>query len=185
MDASTKTILIIDDNAAMRALLEAHLRRAGYQVIDAFDGRSGIKKARDEKPDLVICDLMMPDVGGYDVLEALQQDPTLKDVPFFMLTAVYDDQVKAKGLARGAQDVFPKPFPMKQILAALEEHLAHERKPVTKPLTYNPQPDTGKLDTDHLTQSASISATQSPTHPVTSTNETLSHNRDTTPPKTD
>jgi|GEM_PF-3383731 len=115
-----KTILVVDDTESMRDLLRAHLERVGYTVIDAPGGISGVKTAKEQSPDLIICDLMMPDKGGYEVLSELQQDPTTRNIPFYILTAIFDSEVKAKGISQGAWNVFPKPFPMRELLESIK-----------------------------------------------------------------
>ena len=82
-----KRILVIEDEPEMRRNITALLRYHGYDPIEADNGRAGVELARRGKPDLILCDVMMPELDGYGVLQALQQDPELALIPFIFLTA--------------------------------------------------------------------------------------------------
>jgi DNA-binding response OmpR family regulator len=105
-----KKIAIIDDEEEMVQLLTVELESEGYQVVSATDGRAGLGMIKRERPDLIILDVMMPDVSGYEVIKALKQDGSLKNIPIIMLTAKSLDEDIQKGLDLGAQDYVTKPF---------------------------------------------------------------------------
>ncbi len=104
------TILVVDDDPTNRDVLTRRLARMGYRTRSAVNGRQGLESIRAEHPDLVLLDLMMPEMNGYEVLEACRDDPQLRDLPIIMISArdEIDDMVDCIGL--GAEDFLPKPF---------------------------------------------------------------------------
>ena len=104
-----KKILLIEDNPEMRENTAEILEFAGYQVSAAVNGREGIQKAREENPDLILCDIMMPEMDGYAVLFLLNKDPKTAGVPFIFLTAKADKSEMRKGMNLGADDYLTKP----------------------------------------------------------------------------
>jgi class 3 adenylate cyclase/CheY-like chemotaxis protein len=104
------TILVVDDDPSNRDVLTRRLARMGYRTRSAVNGRQGLESIRAEHPDLVLLDLMMPEMNGYEVLEACRDDPRLRDLPIIMISArdEIDDMVDCIGL--GAEDFLPKPF---------------------------------------------------------------------------
>jgi len=109
-------ILVIEDEAPIRANLTRVLTMEGYQVIAAENGRAGIELAARERPDLVLCDLVMPELDGYGVLSALRSDPATAAVPLVILSASADKAERAVGLQRGAAEYLTKPFVLKELL---------------------------------------------------------------------
>ena len=105
-----KKILIVDDEPNLVKLLESRLKANGYDVICAYDGQQGLDKVRKEKPDLVILDLMLPQLHGYEVCRILRSDPEHKDIPIVMLTASGKAQDIQEGLEVGANAYIAKPF---------------------------------------------------------------------------
>lgn len=103
-------ILVIDDEAPIRANLRRFLTLEGHEVIEAENGRAGLEQVRRERPDLVLCDLVMQELDGYAVLAALLSDPATACVPFVFLTASADRAEMAQALARGARAYLTKPF---------------------------------------------------------------------------
>ncbi len=103
-------ILVIEDEQEMAALLKIELETEGYEVVLAFDGRSGLGSARDMRPDLIVLDVMLPVLDGYQVLEVLKKDRDLKHVPVIMLTAKGLEEEIQKGLNLGVNDYVSKPF---------------------------------------------------------------------------
>lgn len=116
-------ILLIEDNLAFRENTAEILELAGYEVITAQDGRKGVELARSGKPDLIICDIMMPVLDGYGVLLMLQRDQKLQDVPFIFLSARSERADIRKGMEMGADDYISKPYDGTELLGAIETRL--------------------------------------------------------------
>ena len=126
----TKKILVVDDEKRIVEILQAYLERDGYRVIAAYDGRSALELARSNSPDLIILDLMLPEVSGWDVCRELRRE---SDVPIIMLTARDDTTDKIIGLELGADDYVTKPFEPKEIISRVRAVLRRgERKAVSK-----------------------------------------------------
>ncbi len=111
-----KTILVVDDKANVRTLLREYLTEEGFHVVTAENGQEALYVARHEKPDLVILDIMMPEMGGYDFLRAYRKE---QDTPVIMLTAKIEESDKVLGLELGADDYVTKPFGMREIVARI------------------------------------------------------------------
>ena len=109
-----KTILVVDDEERLRSLLEAYLGQQGFRVVSAADGREALSVARRERPDLVILDLMMPVMDGYEFMNAYRRE---YDTPVIILTARVDDSDKVLGLELGADDYVTKPFSPRVLVA--------------------------------------------------------------------
>ena len=103
-------ILVVDDEPDIVALVAYHLVKAGYRVSTASTGPDAVAQARQERPAVVILDLMLPGMSGFDVLEQLRADDSTKDVAVLMLTARKDEPDRIKGLSLGADDYLTKPF---------------------------------------------------------------------------
>jgi CheY-like chemotaxis protein len=116
-------VLVIDDETVVGTILRYALDVDGHQTIVAGDGTTGIEMARTEHPDLIVLDLMMPDVTGYDVLEVLRDDDDTKDLPIVILTAVTMQRERELCLAKGADAVLIKPFDPRDVAQALGELL--------------------------------------------------------------
>ncbi|MEO5799734.1 MAG: response regulator [Gemmatimonadales bacterium] len=106
----THRILVVDDEPDITALVAYHLARAGYRVSTAANGPDALKAAKDERPDLVVLDLMLPGLSGYDVLAELRKRDETRDVGVILLTARRDEPDRIKGLSLGADDYLTKPF---------------------------------------------------------------------------
>jgi CRP-like cAMP-binding protein len=115
-----KKILLIEDNTEMRENTAEILEFAGYHVATAVNGREGIQKARDESPDLILCDIMMPEMDGYAVLFLLNKDPKTAGIPFIFLTAKADKSEIRKGMNLGADDYLTKPYEEMELLDTIE-----------------------------------------------------------------
>jgi two-component system phosphate regulon response regulator PhoB len=109
-------VLIIEDDSSLTDVLDYNLRQAGYEVLVARDGKSGVSAARRETPDLVILDLMLPEIDGLDVCKQLRSDPLLKNVLVLMLTARSEESDQLVGFSAGADDYVTKPFSVKVLL---------------------------------------------------------------------
>src|SRR6266496_2403028 len=109
-------VLVVDDEADITALVAYHLAKAGYRVATAANGGDALRAAREERPDLVVLDLMLPGVSGYDVLAELRQRDETKDIGVVLLTARKDEPDRIKGLSLGADDYLPKPFSPQELV---------------------------------------------------------------------
>src|SRR5581483_5327094 len=110
-------VLVVDDEPDITALVAYHLAKAGYRVITAATGRDALRSAREERPDLVVLDLMLPGVSGYDVLAELRRRDETKDIGVIVLTARKEPPDRIKGLELGADDYRPRPFsPQERVL---------------------------------------------------------------------
>jgi two-component system phosphate regulon response regulator PhoB len=103
-------ILVVDDEPDITALVAYHLARAGYRVSTAGNGQDALKAAREERPDVVVLDLMLPGVSGYEVLRELRQREETREVGVILLTARREEVDRIKGLSLGADDYLTKPF---------------------------------------------------------------------------
>ena len=110
-------ILVVDDDDEIRLLLSELLGRAGYRVDEAVDGRSALRKLYESPPALVILDVTMPEMDGYQTLDRIRD---LSDVPVIMLTARTQELERVRGLASGADDYVPKPFGRQELLARVQ-----------------------------------------------------------------
>ncbi len=125
-----QTILIIDDETRLRAMLRVYLEQEGYRVAEAANGREGLYVARYEKPDLIILDLMMPEMNGYDFVRAYGKEGA---APIIMLTAKVEDQDKILGLELGADDYVTKPFNVRELLARVRAVLRRQQRAAAEP----------------------------------------------------
>jgi CheY-like chemotaxis protein len=113
------TVLVIDDEAAIRDLMQRYLAKEGFRVVVAAGGEEGLRLARELRPDAITLDVMMPGLDGWAVLTALKADPTVADIPVIMLTIVDD---KNLGYALGAADYLTKPIERDRLLSVLRTH---------------------------------------------------------------
>ncbi|MEH0158222.1 response regulator [Limibacter armeniacum] len=118
-----KKILLIEDNPEMRENTAEILELSNYDVVTAENGKVGVEKARAELPDLIISDIMMPEMDGYGVLFALSKDPKTASIPFIFLTAKAEKSDFRKGMSHGADDYLTKPFDDMELLDAIESRL--------------------------------------------------------------
>jgi DNA-binding response OmpR family regulator len=119
----TKKVLIADDEPNIVISLEYLLRREGFEVFVAADGEEALAKARAERPDLVLLDVMMPKMNGFDVCQALRADPEMAATRILMLTAKGRDTEVSKGLGLGADAYVTKPFSTKELVAQARQLL--------------------------------------------------------------
>jgi DNA-binding response OmpR family regulator len=110
----TKTILVVDDEKRLVSLVESYLTQEGYRVVTAHDGKEALIVARREHPDLIILDLMMPEMDGYGFMRAHRAE---QNTPIILLTARVDDEEKVIGLEIGADDYVTKPFRPRELVA--------------------------------------------------------------------
>ena len=105
-----KKILVVDDETDLLDLIEYNLTKENFEVVTATDGLKGIKKAKVEKPDLVLLDIMMPKLNGLEVCDMMRSDSELKEIPIIFLTARSDERTEVEGLNTGADDFMTKPI---------------------------------------------------------------------------
>ena len=125
-------ILVIEDDANVRTLILKLLHAEGFEVVGATDGAVGIQLAQAHEPDLIICDIMMPGCGGYEVLEQLRANPATAMIPFIFLSAKADRTDLRQGMELGADDYLTKPFKRAELLGAVAARLA-KRASITQP----------------------------------------------------
>jgi two-component system, OmpR family, phosphate regulon response regulator PhoB len=106
----THRILVVDDEPDITALVAYHLAKAGYRVSTAANGPDALKAAREERPDIVVLDVMLPGISGYDILAELRRREETRDVGVILLTARREEQDRIRGLSLGADDYLTKPF---------------------------------------------------------------------------
>jgi len=121
-----KCILIVDDEKDMVDMLSLRLEAAGFRVCAAYDGQEGLGMVRKEKPDLILLDVMMPKLDGYQVCRMLKFDQKFRDIPIIMLTARSQEQDKATGGDVGADAYVTKPFESADLVAKIEKMLNKE-----------------------------------------------------------
>ena len=128
MQESAKKILVIEDNAASRNLFLDGLQAEGFDTIGAHNGVTGIQQAQEHSPDLIICDIMMPDMDGYAVLSVLRQEPITAIIPFIFLTGSNTTEDLRKGMELGADDYLTKPCTVEQLLRAIATRLEKQNQ---------------------------------------------------------
>jgi DNA-binding NarL/FixJ family response regulator len=126
-----KKILIIEDEPEMRRNLLTILKLEKFFAIGAENGRAGVELAKKEKPDLILCDVMMPELDGYGVLQALRDDPATVTIPFIFLTAKGEKRDVRSGMNLGADDYLTKPVAKADLLGAIQARLARQSQQAT------------------------------------------------------
>jgi two-component system response regulator RpaA len=125
------TILIVDDNAEVVDVLRLALEHAGFEVAAAGDGRAALKQARTLLPDLILLDLVLPELDGFSVCEALRRERATARTPIILLTGLSSELNRYAGLDSGADDYLPKPVNLEQLLPRIKELLG--RAPADSP----------------------------------------------------
>jgi two-component system sensor histidine kinase/response regulator len=121
-----QNVLVIDDAAEVRSVVADTLAHFGFSTRQAADGRTGIEMALAEPPDLILCDVRMPELDGYRTLAAIRDLPAIADIPFVFLTAAVDKCDMRRGMASGADDYLTKPFTPEELLEAVATRLARQ-----------------------------------------------------------
>lgn len=116
-----KKVLIVDDEKDLVDMLKLRLESMGYDVLEAYDGKSGLDKAKEEKPDLIILDLMLPKMDGYQLCRILKFDEEYKNIPIVMLTARAQQKDKEQGVTCGANEYVTKPFEPKELVSVIHK----------------------------------------------------------------
>ena len=122
-------ILIIEDERDLQKVLEFNLTQAGHEVVATTSGRAGLALARERKPDLVLLDLMLPDVQGTEVCKALRRDPATQGISIVMLTAKGEEMDRVVGFELGADDYVVKPFSVRELLLRIDAVLRRSQEP--------------------------------------------------------
>lgn len=117
------TVLIVDDEPFNVDYIEQELEGADYQLLKAFTGREALDKIQSQLPDLVLLDLMMPVLDGFEVLAQLKADPHLRDIPVIIVSAANDSKSVVRGIKQGAEDYLTKPLDEKLLIQKLKEYL--------------------------------------------------------------
>lgn len=121
-----KKILVIDDEPELVKAITIRLKTSGYEVVLAFDGLEGLDKVKEIKPDLVLLDIIMPKMNGYEVCKALKDNPETKDLPVIIFTASGQRDLEKKCLSMGAKGVIMKPFEAAELLELVNNLLKRE-----------------------------------------------------------
>ncbi len=127
-----KTILVVDDNASIRTLVRDYLSEQGLRVVTADNGQNALFTARHEKPDLILLDIMMPEMDGYQFVSIYRKE---SETPIILLTAKLEESDKVLGLELGADDYITKPFGMRELLARIRAVLRRVGADVVQPAT--------------------------------------------------
>lgn len=129
-----KKILVVDDERKIVDIVEAYLKREGYQVIVAYEGKLALELARKQRPDLVVLDLMLPEISGWDICRILRKE---SNIPIIMLTARDETTDKIVGLELGADDYVTKPFDPKELVSRIRAVLRRSEGKVETEATLN------------------------------------------------
>ena len=119
----TKKILVIEDEADLRANVSRFLRAEGFDVVAAANGAAGVETAIAQMPDLIVCDITMPEMDGFGVLFSLRENVSTSKIPFIFLTASTRTYDRQWGVELGANDYITKPFKLEELLAAIRKRL--------------------------------------------------------------
>jgi len=121
------SILIFEDDAASSFYMESFLEKAGFDVRCALDGHSLLDLLHNKRPDLILCDIMMPGVDGYTLLASLRKESEFADIPFIFVTARVDHADVRQGMNEGADDYLPKPFTTDELLASVTSRICRHK----------------------------------------------------------
>ncbi len=138
-----KKILVVDDDKNICELLSLYLKNDGYNVVFAYDGSEAVTKAKEEKPNLIVLDVMMPIINGWEACKLIRQ---FTDVPIIMLTALDSLENKVQGLNIGADDYIVKPFEPVEVVARINAHLRRQEKDTDK----ENDSSTAEIEVDNL-----------------------------------
>ncbi|MDD5509752.1 MAG: response regulator transcription factor [Dehalococcoidales bacterium] len=148
-----RTVLIVEDDRALLDVLKFNLTKEGYHVITALDGSQALEAARQKQPDIILLDVMLPEIDGFDVCRILRQEMT---TPILMLTAKDSEIDKIVGLEVGADDYLTKPFSMRELLARIRAMLRRSEMVETKPSKQEMFIRAGELEIDKMRHQVSI-----------------------------
>ncbi|MBC8333963.1 MAG: response regulator transcription factor [Anaerolineales bacterium] len=145
----TKTILVVDDSASVRTLVRDYLTEQGLRVVTADNGQNALFTARQEKPDLILLDIMMPEMDGYQFVTAYRKE---SETPIILLTAKLEETDKVLGLELGADDYVTKPFGMRELLARIRAVLRRVGADSLQPAALK----AGDISLDHETRQVRV-----------------------------
>jgi two-component system response regulator VicR len=123
-------LLVVDDEPNITRILAYELKKEGYDIIIANDGREALERTKNEKPDLIVSDIMMPNMDGYDFCRQLKEDPNLRSIPFIFLTAKTAMDNKVYGYSIGAQKYLTKPVNKEELLKAVNIRLKYSNEAI-------------------------------------------------------
>ena len=146
-------VLVVDDEPDIVALVAYHLARAGYRVSTSATGAEALKAAREEQPSLIVLDLMLPELSGFEVLERIRADRALTDTPVLMLTARREEPDRVHGLSLGADDYLVKPFSPQELVLRVRNILRRAR---TTPAAARNMVTFGPLEIDKDAHTVSV-----------------------------
>jgi len=115
-----KKILVVDDEPEVVEILESRVKSGGYEVITASDGAEGLRKAYEEKPDLILLDILMPKIDGFDMCASLKENPNSANIPIIIITAAGLEHIEEKCLAVNADGCIRKPYDAADLLAKIK-----------------------------------------------------------------
>ena len=118
--SNKKTILVVDDEEDLLDLIEYNLKKEGFDVLKAEDGKEGIRMAREHRPDLILLDIMMPKMDGLEAVEVIRSDDELKQIPVIFLTARGDEKTEVEGLNKGGDDYITKPISTTKLISRIK-----------------------------------------------------------------
>jgi CheY-like chemotaxis protein len=121
-----KNILVIDDKEDIRTLIKAVLGNYGFNVLEAASGQMGVQMLREQKPDLVVCDVNMPGMDGYETLDAVRESSTTAPIPFILMTGLVSRDGFRRGMVCGADDYLVKPFTTDELIESVMSRLARQ-----------------------------------------------------------
>ena len=148
-----QNILVVDDEPNVVELLSYHLKNAGYRVETVTEATTSIERARSFQPDLVILDIMMPDLNGIQICRILRSDPEMKNVPIIFLTALGEEPDRVRGFEAGCDDYVSKPFSVKEVVLRVKSNLRRASKPATEDVK---RLEVGKIVLDFERHKASV-----------------------------
>ena len=121
-------ILVVDDQPDIRLMCRVNLQLEGYEVLEAGDGEAGLEMVRNEHPDLILLDVMMPGLDGWQFMEAIKADASTAQIPIVLLTARVQREDEIRGWLSGAADYLPKPFNPSTLTEVVRRTLLHENE---------------------------------------------------------
>ena len=142
----SKCVLIVEDEKNIVDILSFNLKREGYDTLEAYDGQTGLQLALERNPDLVLLDLMLPKMNGFDVCKAIRAQN--RSAPIIMLTAREEETDKVLGLELGADDYITKPFSMRELMARVKANI---RRSTMVPAEPSAKPAAGRLELGRIT----------------------------------
>lgn len=128
-----KRVLVVDDEADLVTLVKVRLESNGYEVLTAYDGEEGLEQAKHGNPDIILLDIMLPKLSGYEVCKRLKTDSRFQKIPILLFTARKSDSEEQLGLESGADGTIYKPYGPQELLDAIHSHLPKSPDPPIPP----------------------------------------------------